>query len=128
MFIPISPRSGTYEGQILLILGHWFFYLHFETTLNMMFSVTYYLASLNAITRYFLSHFFPNKCQSCCLDILVSFDQEKEEKRKVLGIMRDVHEFFIPPQYFISWTLKTDTNLYVGHHTHWSKSVGYREI
>ena len=40
------------------------------TTLNIMFSVTYYMELCHAISMYYISHILSNKCQIGCLDII----------------------------------------------------------
>lgn len=55
----------------------------------------------------------------------VSFDQEK---RKVPGIMLDIHEVLYTSPIFYILNPKTNTNLYLGHHIHRSKCVDYGEI
>ena len=45
--------------------------MHYTTTLNMIFSVTYYLESRNAISMYYIYIFyFINKCQINSQDII----------------------------------------------------------
>ena len=41
-----------------------------RATLNMKFSIIYYLELCNEISIYCISHIFTNKCQIGCLDII----------------------------------------------------------
>ena len=80
---PLSPRNhctgwfvpAVFEQLAMLLLDYYSVLsmspCHVaKATLNMIFSVTYYLESHNVIIGYCPSHYFTNKVRIDCLDII----------------------------------------------------------